>query len=199
MFIKEQLHSIDLRLNRTDLINLGAWGSQRYKSIKRLCLHLDNEKILANECRDVRSCVTRSGANCNAVSVSWLYLVSDTSMIRAPRVLMIHTAMCELNMQIETKWGCNENIILGFGETASSEAEHTQTRIMTFFHRFSNILIECLEDLFYRWAVITPHITWGLSLQMGEAGYEAPISRHPDLHHSNCPLFSRLPCLQVQV
>ena len=44
-------------------------------------------------------------------------------------------------------------LFLGFGETASSEAEHTQTRIMTFFHRFSNILIECLEDLFYRWAV----------------------------------------------
>ena len=46
-------------------------------------------------------------------------------------------------------------LFLGFGETASSEAEHTQTRIMTFFHRFSNILIECLEDLFYRWAVNT--------------------------------------------
>ena len=75
---------------------------------------------------------------------------------------------------------------------------------MTFFHRFSNILIECLEDLFYRWAVfrisqcaVVVFMTVNIILQMGEAGHEASIPRHPDLHHSNCPLLTWLPCLQV--
>ena len=34
-------------------------------------------------------------------------------------------------------------------------------------------------------------------LQMGEIGHEASLPRHPDLHHSNCPLLPRLSCLQV--